>query len=106
GALITIGFGLFILPGIVLLAIFSMAPIIAVMENQSVWSSLKESTRIFKAQHWKIVLLIAVFGFAEMIGAYVLQLMVMGITTSFLAIVVCHVFLNTIFLPLFYLILA
>ncbi|QDY44958.1 hypothetical protein FK545_03915 [Planococcus glaciei] len=52
----------------------------------------KESTRIFKAQHWKIVLLIAVFGFAEMIGAYVLQLMVMGITTSFLAIVVCHVF--------------
>ncbi|QKX49744.1 hypothetical protein HF394_03620 [Planococcus glaciei] len=106
GALITIGFGLFVLPGIVLLAIFSMAPIIAVMENQSVWSSLKESTRIFKAQHWKIVLLIAVFGFAEMIGAYVLQLMVMGITTSFLAIVVCHVFLNTIFLPLFYLILA
>ncbi|MDN7244889.1 hypothetical protein [Planococcus shenhongbingii] len=106
GALIIIGFSLFVVPGVILLGIFSMTPIIAVIEGQSVWASIKESVRIFKTQHWKIILLIAVFGFAELIGSYVLQLVILDITTSFLAIAVCHIFLNTIFLPLFYLILA
>lgn len=106
GAMITLGFILFVLPGIILLGIASMVPIIAVIEGQSVWASVRESIKIFKTQHWKIVLLIAVFGFAEMIGSYLLQLIVLDITTSFLAVAICHVFLNTIFLPLFYLILA
>lgn len=106
GALITIGFGLFVLPGIILLGIASMVPIIAVIEEQSVWASVRESIKIFKAQHWKIVLMIAVFGFAELIFSYLLQLIVLDITTSFLAVAICHIFLNTIFLPLFYLILA
>lgn len=106
GAAITLGLMLFILPGIILLGIFSIAPILAVMDNRSVWASVRESIRVFKVHHWKIVLLIAVFGFAEIVGSYILQSIVMDITTSFLAIAICHIFLNTIFLPLFYLILA
>lgn len=105
-ALITIGFSLFILPGIALLGIFTIAPIIAILDDQSVWASVRESFRIFKVHHWKIMLLISAFGIIELIGSYVLQLIVLDITTSFLAIAICHIFLNTIFLPLFYLVLA
>lgn len=106
GAAITIGLMLFILPGVILLGIFTLAPIVAVMDKGSVWNSVRESIRIFKVHHWKIVLLIATFGFTEIIGSYILQTIIMDITTSFLAIAICHIFLNTIFLPLFYLILA
>ena len=106
GIAITLGFMLFILPGVVLLGIFAIAPILAIMDNQSVWASVQESIRIFKVQHWKIALLIGGFGFAEIVGSYILQSIIMDITTSFLAISICHIFLNTIFLPLFYLILA
>lgn len=106
GIVITIGFMFFILPGVILLGIFAIAPILAVMDNQSVWASIRESTRIFKAHHWKIVLLIGTFGFTELIGSYILQLIILDITSSFLAIAICHIFLNTIFLPLFYLILT
>lgn len=106
GLALTIGFSLFVLPGVVLFGMFISAPVIAVMDNQSVWRSVRESLRIFKAQHWKIVLLIVAFGFAELIASFILQMFITGITTSFLAIAICHVFLNTVFLPLFYLILA
>lgn len=106
GMAITLGFMLFILPGVILLGIFAIAPILALMDKGSVWASVRESIRIFKVHHWKIVLLIGAFGFAEIIGSYILQSIIMDITTSFLAISICHIFLNTIFLPLFYLILA
>lgn len=106
GFIVTLGFSLFVLPGVIIFGLLISAPIIAVMDNQSVWASVRESIRIFKAQHWKIVLLIAAFGFAELIGSYILQMLIVNITTSFLAIAICHVFLNTVFLPLFYLILA
>ena len=52
------------------------------------------------------MLLITAFGIIELICSYLLQLIVLDITTSFLAIAICHIFLNTIFLPLFYLVLA
>lgn len=104
--LITIGFALFVLPGVILLSILVLAPILAIIEGQSVWSSIRESIRIFKRQHWKIVLLMVCFGFGEIIGSAILQMLVLDITNSFLAIVICHIFLNTVFLPLFYLILA
>lgn len=106
GFIITVGFSLFVLPGAIIFGMLISAPIIAVMDNQSVWASVRESIRIFKAQHWKIVLLIAGFGFAELIGSYILQMLIVNITTSFLAIAICHVFLNTVFLPLFYLIIS
>lgn len=106
GLAVTLGFSLFILPGILVFGILISAPVIAVMDKQSVWASIRESSMIFKAHHWKIILLILAFGFIELIGSYILQTFIVNITTSFLAIAICHVFLNTVFLPLFYLILA
>lgn len=106
GLLVTIGFALFVLPGVILLSIFVIAPVLAIIDNQSAWTSLRESARIFKRQHWKIILLIACFGFGELIFSAIVQAIVLDITSSFLAIAICHIFLNTLFLPLFYLILA
>lgn len=106
GFAVTIGFLFFALPGLILFAMLISAPIIAVLDNQSVWASIRESVRIFKAQHWKLVSLVVLFGLVELIVSSVMQMFITDITTSFLAIAICHVFLNTIFLPLFYLILA
>lgn len=106
GLLVTIGFALFVVPGVILLAILVMAPVLAIIDNQSVWSSIRESGRIFKRQHWKIILLLVCFGFGEFIISAIVQALVLDITNSFLAIAICHIFLNTLFLPLFYLILA
>ena len=106
GFVVTIGVLFFVLPGLILFAMLISAPVIAAMDNQSVWVSIRESIRIFKAQHWKIVSLAIAFGMVELIASYIMQMFITDITTSFLAIAICHVFLNTIFLPLFYLILA
>lgn len=106
GFILTIGFVLFILPGLILFAMLISAPVIAVIDNQSVWASVRESIRIFKAQHWKLVSLVIIFGLMELVVSSIMQLFITDITTSFLAIAICHVFLNTIFLPLFYLILS
>lgn len=106
GFLVTLGFSLFVLPGVILLAIFISAPVIAIMDGQSVWTSVRESFRIFKLHHWKIVLLLATFSLIEIIISTVMQIIIIDITTSFLAIAICHIFLNTVFLPLFYLVMA
>lgn len=106
GFVVTIGFVFFILPGLILFAMLISAPVIAIMDNQSVWASIRESIRIFKAQHWKIISLAIAFGMVELVTSTIMQMFITDITTSFLAIAICHVFLNTIFLPLFYLILA
>ncbi|PPA68654.1 hypothetical protein [Jeotgalibacillus proteolyticus] len=104
--IVTIGFGLFFLPGLILLAMYISAPIIAVIEEKSVWKCMKESVQIFKKNHWKIVLLIMTFGIGELIISFFIQTMIMSITTSYLAIVIINLFINTIFFPLFYLMLA
>ncbi|MFB1083290.1 hypothetical protein [Jeotgalibacillus sp. JSM ZJ347] len=100
---VVIGFGLFFLPGLIVMAMVISAPLIAIEEEQSVWRSLRESLQIFKKHHWKIVSLILVFGVIELIISLLIQNLVITVTTSYLAIVLVHVFVNTIFFPLFYL---
>ncbi|KIL53669.1 hypothetical protein KP77_01640 [Jeotgalibacillus alimentarius] len=104
--LITIGLALFVIPGIILMSIFLSASIIAVIDEKSVWKSIKDAFRIFKKHHWKIVLILFSFGISEFILSIVIQQFVLNITTSYLAVVLSHVFVNTVFLPLMFLTLA
>ncbi|MDZ5713677.1 hypothetical protein [Jeotgalibacillus haloalkalitolerans] len=104
--LVTIGFAAFVLPGLIILGLFISAPVIAIMDQKSVWKSVRESIRLFKRNHWKIMLLMIFFSITELAVSVFAQTMIISITESFMAIVLSHLVLNTIFLPLFYLTLA
>ncbi|MES1047376.1 hypothetical protein BLX88_06525 [Bacillus obstructivus] len=104
--LTTIGFMLYILPGLILFSIFIPAPIIAVIDNKSVWKSLKETITIYK-KHWlKLLLYILVFGLFELAIGIVLNQLILGITTSYAALVISQIFLNTLFYPFFIVLLT
>ncbi|TFD99390.1 MULTISPECIES: hypothetical protein [Jeotgalibacillus] len=106
GALITLGLAVFVLPGLIIMAMFISAPLIAITENKSVWKSVRESIQLFKRHHWKLLLLIIAFSLIEFVLSFMVQVFILNITTSYLAVVLSHLFINTIFFPLFYLTLA
>lgn len=104
--LTVLGFMLFLIPGLVILAAFISAPIIAVIDEKSVWKSTKESFRIFKKHHWKIVLFISALSLLELIIGIALNFLLFSITDSYAAIVITQIFLNTLFFPVFVVILT
>lgn len=104
--LTVLGFILFIIPGFVILAAFISAPIIAIMDGKSVWKSTKESFQIFKKHSWKIILFIFLISILEFIIGIVLNFLLLSITDSYAAVVITQIFLNTIFFPVFVVILT
>lgn len=96
-----IGFMFFILPGLVILSLFISAPIIAVIDEKSVWKSTKESFQIFKKHFIKIILFISLLSLVELIIGIALNFLLVTITTSYAAVVITQIFLNTIFFPVF-----
>ncbi|MBS4210374.1 hypothetical protein [Bacillus sp. FJAT-50079] len=101
-----IGFIFYMIPGIILLSVFITAPIIALIDEKSVWKSVKESMQIFRKHHIKIILFISLFGLTELIIGTLLNYAILSITTSYAAILIAQIFLNTIFFPVFVVILT
>lgn len=101
-----IGFMFFIIPGLVILSLFISAPIIAVIDEKSVWKSTKESFQIFKKHFIKIILFISLLSLVELIIGIALNFLLVSITTSYAAVVITQIFLNTIFFPVFVVILT
>ncbi|VEF49209.1 Uncharacterised protein family (UPF0259) [Bacillus freudenreichii] len=99
--LTVIGFMFLIIPGLVILAAFISAPIIAVIDEKSVWKSMKESFQIFKKHSWKIILFISLLSLLELIIGIALNFLLFSITDSYAAVVISQIFLNTIFFPVF-----
>lgn len=99
--LTVMGFMVFILPGIVVMAMFVSAPIISLMDGKSVWKSTKESVRIFKKHYLKLIMLITGLSLFEFLIGIALNFFIITITSSYLAIVFTQIFLNIIFFPVF-----
>lgn len=100
------GFMFFIIPGLVILALLISAPVIAVIDEKSVWKSIKESIQIFKKHVLKLFLFISLLGLIELILGIALNFLLVTITTSYAAIVITQIFLNTIFFPVFVVVLT
>lgn len=101
-----IGFMLLVIPGVVILSLFITAPIIAIIDNKSVWKSLKESILIFKKNWMKIISYIVVIGLLELIVGIILNYVILNITQSYAAIIITQIFLNTLFYPFFIVLLT
>lgn len=100
------GFMFFIIPGLVILALFISAPVIAVIDGKSVWKCMKESIQIFKKHFLKLILFISLLSLIELIIGIALNFLLLTITRSYAAIVITQIFLNTIFFPVFVVILT
>lgn len=106
GLLAVIGFSLFVIPGFVLLAVIFTAPVIAVIDEKSIWKSLKESTLLFKKNFMKILLLIFIWGCIELFLGIALNQVVLNVTRSYAAIISVQMLMNMLFYPVFVVLLT
>ncbi|MEC5424934.1 hypothetical protein QGM71_15715 [Virgibacillus sp. C22-A2] len=95
----TIGFMLFFLPGLIVLALVFPIPYLSVFDNKSVWKSFKEGIRIGKKNFFKILLVILVTGFVELFFGIYVTMQIFNITSSFSAQIITQMVLNMLFFP-------
>jgi hypothetical protein len=64
-----IGFTLFVVPGLVFLAYFSIAPVLIKLERDDVWTSLRRSADLVRGQFWRVMaILVSVIVVTEVIA--------------------------------------
>lgn len=101
-----IGFSLFIIPGLILLALTIPIPYISIFDKKSVWKAYKEGIRLGKKHFLKLFLLIAFTGLLEMFVGIFLTGQVYNITNSFAAQLITQILLNLIFFPFIVILLS
>jgi hypothetical protein len=104
--LIIIGFSFFVVPGIIILSLFITAPIISIIDNKSVWKSIKEARLLFKKHFIKIILLISLWGTVEMVIGIIVNSFILNITSSYAALAGVQILTNMLFYPLFIVLLT
>ncbi|SET34380.1 hypothetical protein SAMN05216389_10978 [Oceanobacillus limi] len=97
--LTTIGFMLFLLPGIILLAIFFPVPYISTFDGKSVWKSVKEGTRLGKKKIIKIIFILFITGFIEIFIGLFVTFQLLNITNSLAAQIITQIVLNLLIFP-------
>ncbi len=101
-----IGFSLLVVPGLIILAFFITAPIISIIDNKSVWKSIRESRILFKKHFMKIIGLLLIWGLLEMVIGVLLNAVIIRITTSYAALAGVQIITNLIFYPIFFILLT
>ncbi|WP_174614157.1 hypothetical protein [Virgibacillus ihumii] len=97
--LTTIGFMLFLIPGLIILSLFFPVPYISVFDNKSVWKSYKEGFRIGKKNLFKILLILIITGTAELLIGIFITYQLFNITSSFAAQMITQMTLNILIFP-------
>ncbi|WP_138919082.1 hypothetical protein [Ornithinibacillus scapharcae] len=95
----TIGFALFLLPGLILFTIVFPIPYISVFDEKSVWKSYREGIRIGKKYFFKIILVIIGIGSIELLFGILVTFQLFNITSSFAAQIVTQMVLNLLVFP-------
>ncbi|MUV39200.1 hypothetical protein JNUCC1_03073 [Lentibacillus sp. JNUCC-1] len=95
----TIGFTLFVLPGLAVLALLFPVPYISMFDEKSTWKSFKEGIRIGKKHFWKLLLVLLVTGLLEGIFGVVVVAQIFKITNSFAAQILTQMTLNLLIFP-------
>lgn len=95
----TIGFMLFLIPGLILLSLFFPIPYISIFDEKSVWRSYKEGFRIGKKHFLKMLLLILFTGLLEAAVGVALSVQIFKISSSFTAQIITQMALNILVFP-------
>lgn len=95
----TIGFMLFLIPGLIFLTLVFPIPYISVFDGKSVWKSFKEGIRIGKKKFWKIALILFLTASIEFIVGAVAVQYLFYITSSYAAQIITQIVINLLFFP-------
>lgn len=94
-----IGFMLLVLPGLVLLSFVFPIPYLSIIDGKSVWKAYKEGLRIGKKHFFKILAILIITGFGELLFGIFVTYQLFEITSSFAAQIITQMVLNLIFFP-------
>jgi hypothetical protein len=97
--LTSVGVILFIIPGIIVLVFLFGAPYEAILENKSVWKSIKTSTKFAKKKFFPLLFVIFIVSLTELIIGWISMYLIYSITTSLLAQVMVQMLLNLLIFP-------
>lgn len=95
----TIGFMLFLLPGLILLALVFPVPYISIFDEKTTWKSFKEGFRIGKKRFVKISLMLFLLGMVELLFGIFVTYQLFNITSSFAAQMITQMTINLLFFP-------
>jgi hypothetical protein len=95
----SVGVMLFIIPGFIVLILLFSCPYEAILENRSVWKSVKTSVTFAKKKFFPLLLIIITISLAEMVIAWVSMYLIYSITSSLLAQVMVQMLLNLLIFP-------
>ncbi|MFC4558651.1 hypothetical protein ACFO3D_10565 [Virgibacillus kekensis] len=95
----TIGFMLFVVPGLILLSLVFPIPYISIFDEKSVWKSFKEGFRLGKKHFFKLLLIVFISGMAELIFGIFVTAQLFNITSSYAAQIITQIVLNLLFYP-------
>jgi hypothetical protein len=97
--LTSVGVMLFIIPGIIVLIFLFGAPYEAILENKSVWKSIKSSIKFAKKKFFPLLFVIIMVSLTELIIGWISMYLIYSITTSLLAQVMVQMLLNLLIFP-------
>lgn len=95
----SIGFMLFVIPGLLLLSLVFPIPYISIFDDKSIWKAYKEGLRIGKKHFLKIFLMITITGMIEAIIGLFVVAQIYSITDSFAAQILTQMTLNLLIFP-------
>ncbi|GGD20295.1 hypothetical protein [Pontibacillus salipaludis] len=102
----TIGFMLFIIPGLLLLSIAFPIPYVTMFDGKPIHKSLREGFRLGRKHLLKIFGLLTFVGFVELVVGILITLWIFNITSSFAAQMVTQMALNVIIFPFFIILMS
>ncbi len=100
------GFVAFVVPGILLMALFFLTPYIAVLRGHTVFGSLKAGLKLGIRKFFPLLLLILLLSLTELAIGTAGMIGITSITNSYLAVALSEMLLNLLFFPFFVILLT
>jgi hypothetical protein len=95
----TIGFALYLIPGLIILTLVMPIPYISIFDEKSVWKSYREGIRLGRKNFFKIIMIVIGLGSVELLFGIFVTFQLFNITSSFAAQIVTQIALNLLIFP-------
>ncbi len=95
----SIGVMLFIIPGFIALILLFSSPYEAILEERSVWKSVKTSVTFAKKKFFPLLFIVIFISLVEMVIAWASMYLIFSITSSLLSQVMVQMLLNLLIFP-------
>jgi hypothetical protein len=101
-----IGLLAFVIPGILIMVFLFPLPYITVLKDQPIRKGWRTTFLLFKKHFFKLLILLVLISFIEMILGYLVNVAISFITLNSLAFVICNMLINLLVFPLLIIIIS